>query len=312
MTSTDTQVPGSLGAVEPASRLRRAIARGVNQVPFGWRMMSPLLVLLAVFVVYPVGYSFYLSMTGYRLTTQDPYWVGIQQYQKVLQEGDFVRSLGITLVFVLVAVTFELALGMILALALQRQRWARNAIRALLFTPMFIAPVAVGLIFKYLLNQQLGLVAPALASIGIHIDFFGPNAALFTLAFIDVWQWTPFMTLLLLAGLESRPKAPYEAARVDGASEWLTFRTLTLPMMWAVISVAVIVRVLEASKLFEYVYVITNGGPGNKTESLQFLMYQAGIRFFRLGEASAMAFLFLAILLIPIALLFRQLRKEER
>lgn len=294
----------------PTPRPSRA-AGWVTRVPFGWRMMTPLLVLLAIFVVYPVCYSFYLSLTGYRLTSQDPYWVGIQQYEKVLQDGDFIRSLGLTMIFVAIAVTLELVLGMILALALQRQTWARNAIRALLFTPMFIAPVAVGLIFKYLLNEQLGLLPSALEGIGINIDFFGPGTALITLALIDVWQWTPFMVLLLLAGLESRPKSPYEAARVDGASEWLTFRTLTLPMMWSVISVAVIVRVLEASKLFEYVYVITNGGPGGQTESLQFLMYQTGIRFFRLGEASAMAFLFLLILLVPIVLLFRQLKKEE-
>lgn len=312
MTVSREKLPSRHADVPAPPRSRFGIGGWVARVPFGWRMMAPLLILLAVFVVYPVCYSLYLSMTGYRLTTQDPFWVGIQQYQKVLEDGDFLRSFALTMVFVFIAVTLELVLGMALALTLQRQRWARNAIRALLFTPMFIAPVAVGLIFKYLLNQQLGLMPAALERVGIDIDILGPGTALITMALIDVWQWTPFMVLLLLAGLESRPKSPYEAARVDGASEWLTFRTLTLPMMWSVIGVAVIVRVLEASKLFEYVYVITNGGPGGQTESLQFLMYQTGIRFFRLGEASAMAFLFLLILLIPIALLFRQVKKEDK
>ncbi len=299
-------------SVSPATSAAAPRGSLLGRIPFGWRMATPLLVLIAVFVVYPVGYSFYLSFTGYRLTTQDPFWVGTEQYTKVLANGDFGTSLRITAVFVVIAVVLELVLGMVLALALQRQRWARNAVRALLFTPMFIAPVAVGLTFRYLLNSQLGLLPDLLDRIGLGFDFFGPGTALFTMALIDVWQWTPFMVLLLLAGLESRPKAPFEAARVDGASEWLTFRKLTLPMMWSVIGVAVTVRVLEASKLFEYVYVITNGGPAGRTESLQFLMYQTGIRFFRLAEASAMAFLFLAILIVPIALLFRQLRKEER
>jgi multiple sugar transport system permease protein len=275
-------------------------------------MVTPLLLLLAVFVVYPVGYSLFLSFTDYKLTTQDPQLVGAEQYSRVLADGDFATSLRITAVFVVVAVTIELVLGMLLALALQRQRWARNFTRAMLFAPMFIAPVAVGLVFRYLLNQQLGLLPQILNDLGIGIDFFSPSTALFTMAFIDVWQWTPFMVLLLLAGLESRPRAPFEAARVDGASEWLTFRTLTLRMILPVVGVAVIVRLLEASKLFEYVYVITNGGPGGKTESLQFLMYQTGIRFFRLGEAAAMAFLALAVLVIPIAVLFWQVRKGER
>lgn len=274
-------------------------------------MVLPLLVLLGVFVVYPVGYSFFLSFTDYRLTTQDATLIGVEQYSRVLGDGDFGVSLRITAVYVLIAVTVELVLGMVLALALYRQRWARNLTRSLLFAPMFVAPVAVGLVFRYLLNQQLGLLPGLLNDVGINFDFFSPSTALITMAFIDVWQWTPFMVLMLLAGLESRPKAPFEAARVDGASEWLTFRLLTLRMLLPVIGVAVTVRMLEASKLFEYVYVITNGGPGGSTESLQFLMYQTGIHFFRLGEAAAMAFLALAVLSVPILLLFRQMRKEE-
>jgi multiple sugar transport system permease protein len=285
----------------------RRLASGV---PYRWALLAPLLLLLAVFVAYPLGYSFYLSLTDYSLLTQKASFVGTEQYARVLASNDFWDSIRITAVYVLIAVTIELVVGLALALALQRQRWGRNISRALLFTPMFVAPVAVGLTFRYMLNQQLGVVPALLGDVGIKIDFFGPDLALPTMALIDTWQWTPFMVLLFLSALESRPQAPLEAARIDGASAWLTFRALTLRMIAPVIAVAVIVRVLEASKLFEYVYVITGGGPGGATNSAQFLMYQTGIRFFRLGEAAAMAFVLLGLLLIPIVLFFRAMRSE--
>jgi multiple sugar transport system permease protein len=128
---------------------------------------------------------------------------------------------------------------------------------------------------------------------------------------IDVWQWTPFMVLLLLAGLESLPKQPYEAARVDGASPWLTFRRITLPLLKPVIIVAVLLRALDAFKVFEYVFAITKGGPGTATETIQYQVYRTGIGFFRLGEAAAMAFVLVAIVLTIVVVLFRRLMREE-
>jgi multiple sugar transport system permease protein len=270
----------------------------------------PLIAILGIFVLYPLGYSFYLSLTNYDLLAQQGSFVDTAQYAQVLASDSYWESMKITGIYVLIAVSVELVLGLAIALALQRQIWARNITRALLFTPMFIAPVAVGLTFRYLLNQQLGVVPSLLDDLGIQINFFGPSLALPTMALIDAWQWTPFMVLLFLSALEARPKAPLEAARIDGASAWLTFRALTLRMIAPVITVAVIVRVLEASKLFEYVYVITGGGPGGSTSSVQFLMYQTGIRFFRLGEAAAMAFVLLAVLLVPLVLFFRAMRNE--
>lgn len=306
--TTGTLSPDASTADPPRiGRLERLAAR----LPFRWWMALPLVLLLAIFVLYPLGFSFYLSLTNYKLTSRNLGFFGFEQYNRVLTDGDFTDSLKITLTFVVAAVLIELVLGLALALALQRQRIARNVTRALLFTPMFIAPVAVGLVFRFLLNQQLGLIPNAIATLGINIDFFSPAYALASMVLIDVWQWTPFMVLLFLSALESLPKAPFEAARVDGASAWLTFRTLTLPMLMPVIGIATVIRVLEASKLFEYVFVITNGGPGGATESLQFIMYQTGVRFFRLAEASAMAFVFLAVLALPIVWMLRQVRKAE-
>jgi multiple sugar transport system permease protein len=175
---------------------------------------------------------------------------------------------------------------------------------------MFITPIAVGLMFRFLLNSQLGPLNLLLEKVGLAYDYFGPGVALFSIALIDVWQWTPFMVLLLLAGLESLPKAPYEAARVDGASAWLTFGAITLPMLSGILAVAVLIRGLDAMRVFEYIFAITRGGPGTETESIQYLVYQTGIQFFRLGTASAMSYGLLAIVLVLVIFLFRAMRKD--
>ena len=130
-----------------------------------------------------------------------------------------------------------------------------------------------------------------------------------TLAAIDAWQWTPFMVLLLLAGLESIPKQPLEAARVDGGSAWYVFRRVTLPMLAPVLVIAVLLRALDALKVFEYVFATTRGGPGTETQTIQYFTYQTGIQFFRLGEASSMAFVVLIVVLTLIILTFRRIEK---
>ncbi|MGH3993281.1 MAG: carbohydrate ABC transporter permease, partial [Pseudonocardiaceae bacterium] len=223
---------------------------------------------------------------------------------------DYTAALRNTFVFVALAVAIELVLGLALALALQRQRRLRDATRAFLLTPMFVTPIAVGLMFRFLLNQQLGAIPAALDVFGVTIDFFGPGLALLTIVAIDVWQWTPLMVLLLLAGLESLPRQPFEAARVDGASAWMTFRRVTLPLLRPVIAVAVLIRGLDAFKVFEYVFATTRGGPGNATDTIQYQVYRTAIQFFRLGEAAAMAFVFVVIVLGLVVLLYRLLLRE--
>ena len=177
---------------------------------------------------------------------------------------------------------------------------------------MFITPIAVGLIFRFLTNSQLGVIPTALNAIGINIDFFGPRSALFSIALIDVWQWTPFMLLLLLAGLESLPEEPFEAARVDGAEGWRMVRYVTLPLMRPIILAAVVIRMLDAFKVYEYVYAITRGGPGVATETMQYFIYRTGFIYFRAGEAAAMSYTFIIVITIMVVILFRILRGEAQ
>ncbi|MGH2723692.1 MAG: carbohydrate ABC transporter permease [Actinomycetota bacterium] len=270
--------------------------------------MAPLIGLLGLVVAYPLGYSLWLSFTNFHiLRRQDTRFVGVEQYGSLPGNSGYVDALQNTFLFVALAVTIELALGLALALALHRQRWVRNLTRAFLLTPMFVTPIAVGLMFRFLLNQQLGPIPLLLGKLGLTIDFFGPRLALLSMVGIDVWQWTPFMLLLMLAGLESLPEEPFEAAKVDGAGPWFTFSRVTLPLLRPVIAVAVLIRALDAFKVFEYVFAITRGGPGTATETIQLQVYRTGFQFFRLGEAAAMAFVLVAIVLVIVVLLYRRL-----
>ena len=276
------------------------------------RMLAPLLVLFAAAVGYPLLYSFYLSLTNYSIVRgKDVRLVGADQYARALHDPNYWQALRVTFTFVICSVILELIVGMSIALALQRQKWARDFTRSFLLTPMFVTPIAVGLMFRFLLNQQLGVIPVVLAKLSVSYDFFGPGKALYSIVIIDVWQWTPFMVLLLLAGLESLPRQPYEAARVDGASAAYTFRRVTLPMLSSVLMVAVLIRSLDAMKVFEYVYAITRGGPGTETQTAQYFIYQTGISFFRLGQASAMAYILLAIVMAAIVLLFRSVERAK-
>ena len=282
-----------------------------NRIPIGTRFLAPLLALLGLVVAYPLGYSLWLSLTNRTITQREVDFVGLDQYAGLLTNSAFGVAMRNTLVFVVLAVTIELVLGLALALALQRQRRARDFTRAFLLTPMFVTPIAVGLMFRFLLNQQLGAIPEVLGVAGVTIDFFGPSLALLTLVFIDVWQWTPFMVLLLLAGLESLPRQPFEAARVDGASAWMTFRRVTLPLLRPVIAIAILLRGLDAFKVFEYVFATTRGGPGSATEVAQLAIYKTGFQFFRLAEAAAMAFVLVGIVLLLVVVLYRMLMRQE-
>ncbi len=277
-----------------------------------YRLLAPLVLALGTVIGYPLAFSLWVSLHDYTLTAiGQARMVGAANYLGLLSNSSYWRAMGNTVTFVTLAVVGELILGFGLALLLHhRATPLRHLFRSLLLTPMFITPIAVGLMFRFLLNSQLGIIPRALEAVGIHVDWFGPRLALFSLVLIDIWQWTPFMLLLLLAGLEALPVEPFEAARVDGASGWNLVRYITLPLMRPVILAAVVIRMLDAFKVYEYVYAITRGGPGQSTETIQYHIYRVGFLYFRMGEAAAMAYTLIMVVLILVLLLFYVLRRS--
>jgi multiple sugar transport system permease protein len=279
---------------------------------YKWRMILPLLILMIVILAYPLAYSLWISLRDFTITNPDQdKFVGFAQYMKIFSDPLYWMVFRNTILFVVIAVSFELFFGMLIALSLKRQVRFKNFTRSVILAPMFITPIAVGLMFKFLLSEQLGFIPAVFKFLGVSINFFGPKTALITLAFIDVWQWTPFIVLMLLAGLESLPEEPFEAAYVDGANKWTAFWNITLPLMQPIIIVAVLIRALDGLKVFEYVYAITRGGPGNVTDTLQYHIYKLGFGYYRLSEASAVAWTVVVIVMFGIVMMLRGQKKGE-
>lgn len=270
-------------------------------------------ILLSIMVI-PLAYSFIISLQDFELTKiGQQSFVGAENYIKLLNNKSYWTAMRNTIFFVLLAVGLEVVIGFSLALLLHNKAtFLRGFFRSTLLTPMFITPIAVGLMFRFMLNSQLGVIPIALKSIGIEVDWFSPQLALISIALIDVWQWTPFMLLLLLAGLESLPEEPFEAAKVDGAKGWTMVRYVTLPLMRPIILAALVIRMLDAFKVYEYVYAITRGGPGEATETIQYYIYRTGFIYFRAGEAAAMSYTLIVVITILVMILFYVLRGEAQ
>jgi multiple sugar transport system permease protein len=214
---------------------------------------------------------------------------------------------------VAVTVALELALGLGVALLFFRRFPGDKFMRALILLPMVVAPVVVGLLWRYMLNVNFGVVNYLLSQVGIpRIDFLGdPFWALPTLIVIDVWQWTPFMFLILLAALQGIPEDILEAARVDGANPVQIFVYQMLPLMRYPIAVAVVLRTIDAFRVYDIIYMTTRGGPVDATQTLSWQIYDAGFRSFDLGYAAAYSWLMLAIVLIVTTLALRMMMRKE-
>src|SRR5258708_31995977 len=255
-----------------------------------WLLLAPTALFVIALTVLPLGYSVVTSFREFRLG-QAPAFVGLQNYRTLMGDANFLSSLGTTVVFAIAAAGIEFVLGLALALLLKQEFSFQGIIRSSLIVPMAIAPVVVGIIWRLLYNADVGLfsfAAQALTGHSVSV-LSSTTLALPALILVDVWEWTPFMFLLLLAGIQSLPQEPFEAARVDGASVWNIFLHLTMPMLRPVIVVSLLIRALDAFTVFDQVFVLTQGGPGTATEVATLMIYKTAFRFSQFGHAAAMA-----------------------
>jgi multiple sugar transport system permease protein len=250
-------------------------------------------------------------------TNAEPKCVGLQNLIRVVfREERFWSSMRVTATLIVGGVAIQLAIGTGLALLLNRLgRW-RAPLVSLFLIPVMIAPVVAGFQFRMIYHDQFGPL-----NYLIHLVTFGhwrgfawiadPKVALFAIMMTDVWQWTPFLMLIVLAGLQSVPQELYEAAEVDGASSWQTFWSVTAPLLLPVMIIGILIRAMDSFKLFDIVYLVTGGGPGNVTETISFYTYWQGFKFFSLGYTAAMAFIQLVIITV-IAQVFLGFQKRQR
>ena len=277
--------------------------------------IAPAFVALGVVLLYPLGYALYLSFHQWTLRTfkQGVPWVGFKNYSDLFSNGDFLRSIGVTFTFVILAISIEFILGLGLALLLNQEVRGKTFFRAAILLPMMCTNVVIGLTWRLLLNYQYGLVNYYLGQAGVPpVEWLSsPRVAMYSVVMVDVWNTTSFVALMLLAGLASLPDEPFEAARIDGASSLQSFWYLTLPFLRPFILVALLWRFIDTFRIFDVIYLLTAGGPARVTETVSIYVYRYGFQSFNLGVAAASSFIMLLIMLVIAGLLARSIGAEN-
>jgi multiple sugar transport system permease protein len=263
---------------------------------------------LAFTCLYPVIKGFELSFYDWSLGTpiESRKYIGWENFVWAWQDPALFNSIKVTLIFAAFAVTAELFLGLLIAFLLEKGIKGIAVLRTVFIIPIMIAPVVVGLLWRYLFDANFGLINHIVSLFGFEpIVWLGtPGLALPAIIITDIWQWTPFMFILFLAGLQSLPKDPVEAAQVDGATTWQVIRQVKLPLLAPVIWVAVILRIIDAFRSLEVMFIMTFGGPGRETEVLSLNIYKTAFMSQRLGLAAVNSIFLLAfIILLSVAFL---------
>ncbi len=280
-------------------------------------MAMPALAYILAVAVWPILQGMYFSLLDYNLIRPHrTKFVGLENYAEVLDSAQNRAAFRNTFVFTFAAVAIELVLGFILALALWRDSRFNQIALALVLVPVTITPLVVGLIFRALLAPDFGMIGYWLADWGLSNPrglLADPDMALATLVMIDVWEWTPMMALILLAGLKSLPSDILEAAQTDGATGWQRVRMIILPLMLPAVLLALMIRSVDAFRVFDSVYVTTGGGPGNATMTLMLRAVKEGLEFFNIGKASTLGnVMLLCIALIATAMILLIRRADKR
>ena len=268
-----------------------------------YNYLLPVIVLLIAITIFPLIYSLVVSLTNLRLTAMEgPQFAGLKNYYEILfHDKRFWRSLYNTFTIAVPALALESVLGMAIALLLNRGIRGKRIITVLLILPVVIPPITSGLIWRMLYHEKYGAINGLLYYFGIErqITWLStPGLTKFAVILTDVWQWTPFMMMMILAGLQSIPVECIEAAEVDGASAFQRFIHITLPMLRYTIMVAALLRIMDLIKVFDVIFVLTMGGPGGTTETISMYTYIVSFRAFRMGFGSALSYLVLIITVI--------------
>jgi multiple sugar transport system permease protein len=300
------------GFVPPQGRAG-ALAVWVDR-HFRWLLVAPAAVLILALTIYPLVYSVWVAFVNFDFQIPGHAFVGLQNFEHVVEDPIARRSLLITALLSVSSVVLEFLLGLGLAMAMTKTFRGRGVIMLILIVPLFVSPVVVGQIWSLILQRPYGPFDYLVTQL------FGPTEISWltgnpwkyiSLIVADIWQWTPFMFVILLAGLTSVSPELYEAAELDGVSRWQTFWNITLPQIAPLILIAVTFRFLDAIKLFDIIFIMTGGGPGTSTYTTSFYLYQTGFQHFHLGQATAGSWLFLILTAVLIMFLVRRLLRPE-
>ena len=279
--------------------------------------LAPAALIMAVALLYPIGYMIYASFLDWNPSQRigEAEFVGLRNYINLLSDAAFLESFRVTITFAAVVVTLEMVIGVGLALLLDRNIRGMSLLRTLFILPMMIAPIVVGLMWRYMYHPTVGIFNRTLKSMGFEsVPWLSDGSWAFASVVIaDVWQWTPFIFILSLAALQSLPQSAMEAARIDGAKGWQQIVHIKLPLMMPVLIVTLLLRLIDAFKVLEVILVLTNGGPGLSTEILSLRISRTASEFRELGEAAAMSnFLLILLMVLTFGMFFYNKAVEMR
>jgi multiple sugar transport system permease protein len=305
-------------ATEAVGARRRAAAAGSRArrrraLSFHGRMMAPALVVLAALSLFPFVYIILMSLSRVGLIGGiDLHWAGLDNWTRLFSDSSVGAAWVRSIVYFVLTVGLEMVLGIAIALLVHNLVWGKNLVISLVLMPMFMAPVIVGLLGRFLTDSTYGLYAWLLRETHLYSGDIlgGTKSAFVAVTLMDVWEWTPLIALIVLAGLASLPKPVLDAARVDGATYGQQLRHIVLPMISGVVIVALLVRSMDAIRYFDIIYNTTNGGPADATKIVPIRLYETAFRFFDLGYAAAIGLSMLAASILVANLFMRTLRRR--
>lgn len=273
----------------------------------GWGLLIPALLILSLVFVYPIGRAFWQSLFTQNLGTElEPVFSGLHNFARMTQDGRFWQSLWNSIVFTGVSVSLELILGMGIALVLNQSFHGRGIVRTIAILPWALPTALIALAWTWIFNDQYGIVNDILLRLGLidtGINWLGdPTLAMIAVIVADVWKTTPFISILLLAGLQSIPSDLYEAHAIDGASSWQSFHQITLPLLMPQIVIALVFRFAQAFGSFDLIAVMTGGGPGGATEMVSLYIYTTVMRYLDFGYGAALVVVTFVLLIIVVAI----------
>jgi multiple sugar transport system permease protein len=281
---------------------------------YGW--VAPAVLPLFLLTIFPLLFLIYLSFHEWSLNISTRRnFVGLESYARVLADGAFFESLIVTVVFTVSSVLPGMVLGTAVALFIHSRLtdgW-RAFFQSFLLLPMMMSYIAIGLLWRYMWDGSIGFINYLFQSVGLQAQGWlgDPMMATFTVVTADIWQWTPFVILVVLGGLEGLPREPFEAAQMAGATAWQTFRHITLPLLKPVLIVVLLFRTADAFRIFDKIWIMTRGGPGNASMSLSVLIYQESFQAGRFGTAAVMSIFMLVVISTIALMIIRQAQKME-
>jgi multiple sugar transport system permease protein len=284
--------------------------RGRNYARQYWPFLVPAGTVVFAVIVFPWIFTLYMSVHEWHVGGNISF-AGLANYRRLLSDERFLWSVVRTIYFTVLAVVFPMLFGIAAAVTFHRKFPFRGLARTIFILPMMATPVAIALVWTMMFHPQLGVLNYLLSLLHLPPSawVYSPATVIPTLVLVETWQWTPLVMLIVLGGLASLPIDPYEAARIDGASNWEAFRHISLPLLWPHIMVALAIRTIDALKSLDIIFVISGGGPGTSSETMNYLLYLEAFSFYDMGYASAIVVVFFVIILLISLVLFSARRQ---